>query len=96
MSATQCALPPTRKQVDAELWNQSGLPSDLCAKYPEIALYGLYRELDNSKYEFQSYCQTIPGPDGKPVSAAQSYTSIKTEKLKSFLDLLLPAEPDQK
>lgn len=83
---------PSRKEVDAELWLNTGLSPELCAKEPELQKYGLYRRLDTGKYEFISYCTQVQDASGKPVNAAQGYTSINTKKLKSLLDDLLPAQ----
>lgn len=81
---------PTRKEVDAEIWQNSGLPVDLCAKTPDLAKYGIYRKLDSGKYEFISYCTQVPDDTGKQVTAVQLYISVNAKKFKSFLDALLP------
>jgi len=77
-----CKGAPTRAQVDAEAWLNSGLPADLCNRFPEIKGYGLYRKLNNGKYEFISYC----------IPQARNYTAFRSDKLKNFLDEYLPKQ----
>lgn len=84
---------PSRKEVDAELWLNTGLPPEICAAHPEILKhFGIYRLLDSGEKELLSYCTVIKDADGKPAFAIQGYTSINTNKLKKFLDALLPAQ----
>lgn len=84
---------PSRKEVDAELWLNTGLPPEVCAQHPEILQhFGIYRVLDSGKKELVSYCAVIQGSDGNPAFAIQGYTSVNTKKLKGFLDDLLPAQ----
>lgn len=44
----------SRKDVLAEVWLESGIPASACT--PEVAKSGVYRKLNNGKYEFISYC----------------------------------------
>ena len=43
-----------RKEVLSEVWLESGIPAAICT--PEVAKSGVYRKLNNGKYEFISYC----------------------------------------
>jgi len=43
-----------RKEVLAEVWLESGIPAENCT--PKVAKSGVYRKLNNGKYEFISYC----------------------------------------
>lgn len=81
---------PNRKQVLAEVWQNSGLPSDLCEKAPELKQYGIFRKLDSGKYEFLSYCTQGQDKDGKPFPLVQNYIGMLTQKFQSLLDALLP------
>jgi hypothetical protein len=72
----------SRKQVVAETWLNSGLPADVCEKYPEIKEYGIYRKLDSGQYEFLSYCK----------NESQNYISIQGDKFRRILDSLLPEQ----
>lgn len=95
LSMTLLSGCPSRKEVDAELWLNTGLPADICQKYPELAdagKFGIYRKLDTGKYEFISYCTEIPDGAGGQKVAVQGYTSINTQKLTSFLNDLLPPQ----
>lgn len=81
---------PKRTDIEAEVWLNSGLPSDLCVSNPQLSKFGIYRKLDSGKYEFISYCTTVPDANGNQVNATQQYISINAEKFNHFLDELLP------
>jgi hypothetical protein len=87
----------SRKEVLAEVWLQSGLPPELCEKYPEIKAYGQYRELNTGKFENISYCAQIPGtlPDGSQgmVNAVSTYFGFQKDKFNAILNELLPEHP---
>lgn len=80
----------SRKEVQAEIWQNSGIPEDICKVNSGLDKYGLYRKLDSGKYEFISYCAQILDDTGKTVPAAQGYLSINSKKFNGFLDDLLP------
>lgn len=84
-----------RRDVQAAVWLETGLPSDLCEQVtPECKLSpfnctqadfigwrrGKYRKLDTGKEEFLAYCNIKNG----------EWTSIRTEYFKAVLDALLP------
>lgn len=75
----------SRAEIKAEIWLQSGLPKDLCERYPDIAKSGLYRKLNSGKYEFLSYC--------KP--QVKKYVSMHGDKFNEFLDETLPKKANQ-
>lgn len=83
---------PSRQEVNAELWLNTGISAEECAKNPELQKFGIYRLLDTGKYELISHCAQIPDANGKPVNATAGYTSINTEKLTNLLNALLPAQ----
>lgn len=64
----------------AEIWLNSGLPQDLCTKYPELTNYGFYRALNDGKYELLSYCN----------GNAEKYISMQKDKFNEILDATLP------
>lgn len=72
----------TRTQVEATIWLETGLPMDLCERYPEIANYGHYRKLNNGKYEFISYCK----------KESKDFVNIVKTEFYKFLDELLPKD----
>lgn len=84
----------SRKEVQAELWEQSGIPVELCDKMPELNQYGIYRKLDSGKVEFLSYCKTVQDENGKMIPAVQNYLSVSTKKFNEFLNQLLPEVKD--
>lgn len=53
---------------------------NLCEKYPELKKFGIYRVLNNGKYEFLSYCD--------PQIA--NYQTISSRDLNRMLDKYLP------
>ena len=84
-----------RRDVQAAVWLETGLPSDMCEQVSEpckLSPYncskddfigwrrGRYRKLDSGKYEFLAYCNVKDG----------EWTSIRTEYFKAVLDALLP------
>jgi hypothetical protein len=81
---------PTRQEIKANLWLNSGLPADLCKQLPEIKKYGMYRRLnddvcrENGKavpcYELQAYCNP----------QSQNYFSVLDTTLDKMLDAYLP------
>jgi hypothetical protein len=83
---------PKRAEVRAEMWLQSGLPADLCAKNPEIRQYGMYRRLNDDVcekagkkipcYELQRYCN----------AEAKKYLAIEEQRFNDLLDAYLPKE----
>lgn len=86
---------PTRKEVDAELWLNTGIPPELCDSQPLLKTTGIYRKLDSGKTEFISYCTETPDATGAPHPALENYTTINTQKFKSFLDVILPGQNTQ-
>ena len=82
----------TRKEINAEIWLNTGIPQEICDRNPEIKTgqYGQYRKLDSGNYEFISYCAQVPDANGQLHPAVQNYISILTTEFKSFLDALLP------
>ena len=86
---------PSRAEIDAEIWLNSGITPDVCAKYPELKQFGIYRKLDTGKYEFISYCTTVPDANGNQVNAVQQYLSVNAQKFNKFLDELLPKPQGQ-
>jgi hypothetical protein len=79
---------PSRKEVEAEVWLQSGIPAEICEREPELKKVGIYRKLSNGKFEVLSYCTlTVEAPI---VPAVQGYVTIHGKKFKKFLDELLP------
>lgn len=47
---------PNRAEIRAHLWLESGIPKKICAAVPEVAKSGIYRKLNDGRYEFISYC----------------------------------------
>lgn len=82
----------TRKQINADLWEQSGIPKELCEKYPELQEYGHYRVLNNGKYQRFSYCNEELDKSGKMVNSSQLMNSMKKSIVKEILDATLPEE----
>lgn len=80
LSTTLLAGCPNRKEIQAEVWLQTGVPSDLCVQLPELGEFGLYRKLNNEKYEFISYCK----------EESTKYIAINEKKFNDILDELLP------
>ncbi len=82
-------------EIRAEVWLNSGLPSELCTRYPEIKKYGSYRRLNDSEclkrklhpgcVEFMSYCQ----------SQYQKWVSMSGARFEELLKAYLPAEGAQ-
>lgn len=72
---------PTRQEIDAYAWlNNSPLPPDLCAKFPELKDRGFYRRLDSGGFEFKSWCD----PD------AGDWIAFNKRDLQRMLDKYLP------
>ena len=71
---------PTRQEIKANMWLNSGLPKELCDKLPELKAYGMYRKLNNGTYELQAYCNP----------QAQNYFSVHKDTLEKMLDAYLP------
>lgn len=69
-----------RAEVKAEIWLNSGLPEDICTLHPELKEFGMYRKLDNGKYELLPYCSKF----------SQEYYGINAKKFDEILDELLP------
>jgi hypothetical protein len=76
----------TRADIEAEAWLNSGLPSDICSLNPELREFGLYRKLDDGRYEVIPYC----------APQSRDYTAFRSDKLKEFLDALLPKETKER
>lgn len=70
----------SRKEVNAELWMESGLPADLCTRFPELMEFGHFRKLNSGKYEVVPYCD----PN------ARDYSAIRNKKLNEWMDKYLP------
>lgn len=47
----------TREQVQADIYLNSGIPADLCAKYPELKRFGMYRIVTCSSKPDSTACQ---------------------------------------
>ena len=56
LSALGC---PSKKEIEASIWLNDGLPLALCEQYPDLAKYGVYRQLNNGSQEFMSYCNPL-------------------------------------
>lgn len=82
----------TRKQINAELWEQSGLPKDLCEKIPQLQEYGHYRKLNDGKYQRLSYCNEELDESGNMVNSSQLMNGMTKKKVKEILDATLPEE----
>lgn len=76
----------TRAEVDALAWLNNGLPKEICDREPELANYGLFRRLNDGKFEFLSYCQF--GENGK--NLVMDYTAFSNADLEKLLDELTP------
>jgi len=70
----------TREQVDAAVWLNNGLPSDLCDKEPRLKDYGFYRKLDAGGYEFKPFCD----------ADAKDWVSVQRDQYNNVMDQLLP------
>lgn len=46
----------TRSRINAALWYGIAIPEDICEKTPEVQSYGLYRKLNDGRFEFVSIC----------------------------------------
>jgi len=46
----------TRSRLNAYLWFGIAIPEDICEKTPEIKEYGVYRRLNDGRFEFVSIC----------------------------------------
>ena len=46
----------TRARINAKLWYGIAIPEDICEKTPEVKSYGIFRKLNNGKFEFVSIC----------------------------------------
>lgn len=47
----------TRQEVQADLYLNSGIPAAVCAQYPAIQRYGMYRLVACSSKPTSAYCQ---------------------------------------
>lgn len=85
----------SRKEIQANVWRNNGLPVSLCgpskelSAYQELWDYGTYRKLDAGGYEFIPYCKRVP-ETGQPYVALMY--SIYATDLNLILDATLPAE----
>lgn len=70
----------TRQEIRAHLWENTGLPADLCASEPRLRDYGFFRRLDSGGFEFLGFCR----PE------ALGMQSVTKESLKEILDATLP------
>jgi hypothetical protein len=49
----------TRERINAYLWlNNTPIPQEICDREPLLKDYGLYRRLENGKFEFISFCES--------------------------------------
>jgi len=46
----------TRREIEAAMWNMDKVPKRVCDAEPELYKMGIYRNLDNGKQQFVSYC----------------------------------------
>jgi len=70
----------TRRQVNAKLWlNNMPVPEYVCNQSPELRDYGLYRRLNNGKFEFISVCS----------QGINDFKSMDNDSLNKFLDRLV-------
>jgi hypothetical protein len=50
----------SRRKLNTYLWlNNSPIPKELCEREPDLKDYGFYRELNNGKYEFVTFCDPL-------------------------------------
>lgn len=49
----------TRGEIQAYIFNNNGVPPELCDKEPELKKHGFYRTLNNGKFEFISFCDPL-------------------------------------
>ena len=75
----------TRQEIDAHIWLQSGIPATVCQASPKIAKSGIYRKLNNGKYEFISYCSPL----------IRHYLSIKDSEYEELLEKLLKKKKEK-
>lgn len=69
-----------RSEIRAAIWLNNGLPTEICAREPELQNYGFYRKLSDGNYEFVAYCN--------PLSA--HWIAIFDEDLEKILGETLP------
>lgn len=80
----------SRKEIEAALWLNNGLPAELCGPnkaeslHPEIWSYGFYRRLNNGKYEFVPFCSPH----------AREWVSMHKDDFKRILDSTVPEVPE--
>lgn len=47
----------TRQQIEADVYQNDGIPASVCAKYPEIRNYGMYRVVACTSKPQSKQCQ---------------------------------------
>lgn len=47
----------TQQQVQADIYQNDGIPSSVCAKYPEVKKYGMFRVVACSSSPSSTQCQ---------------------------------------
>lgn len=71
----------TKEKIDAVLWNNTiAIPKELCDQNPELKKHGIYRKLNDGKYEFVSWCN----------ENINLYLSVLGDDLNKLIDENLP------
>lgn len=85
---------PTREQVEASVWKNTGLPAKLCAENIDLWKYGSYRQLDDAECEARK--QPVPCAQWVRYcsEAAPDMVSIYGPQFTKYLDALLPKPPE--
>ena len=67
----------TKKEIEAALWLNTGLPKDVCEEHAEtLKRFGAYRKLDDGTYQIVSYCK----------KEIKDFYSIQKDDLKRLID----------
>ena len=46
----------SRARINSALWFGLAIPDDICESTPDIKSYGIYRKLNDGRFEFVSIC----------------------------------------
>jgi len=72
---------PSRAEIQAHIFlNNSPLPQEICDREPELRNYGLYRRLNDGKFEFLSFCSV----------EANKYLSMHETEYQKLLEKYVP------
>lgn len=89
-----CRTTPLRKEIDALVWKNTGLPLSLCGSSredsPNPLLWdsGIYRTLDTGGYDFIPYC--VRSEMDEHASEVRRFLSVRDDDYARMLDTYIP------